>query len=344
MCSTLRTHLDEKSSEQLDPLVPEGAQFDQAIEFAPPQRTTGVPEEGGERRHMIKLARVLVAALVPIAGCRQSGTPVAGAGFETAAPDAAALDAAALDAAALDAAALDAARPPLDGFFEALPVAGHPDAWMSLPTGATGPRPVVVMIHGAGDRPDWQCGGWRRATGAYPFIICPRGTYVPGESTKDDARYTHRGGAALLAYIDSSLEAVRAKYPGYADTDRPLLAGFSLGASEVLALSVQDPARFPRVALVEGAVNAWTPAQIETYLAGGGVRVLYATGQRSNDAAAKATVQRLMQRHLDARAVFAPVSHTFDVPLEDAVRGQLDWFVEGDARWAAPTRHAARDP
>ncbi|HSY22859.1 MAG TPA: alpha/beta hydrolase, partial [Polyangiaceae bacterium] len=232
-----------------------------------------------------------------------------------------------------DAGIPDAALPPLEGFFEALPVTRHPDAWISLPTGATGPRPVVVMIHGAGDRPDWQCGGWRRATGGYPFIVCPRGAYVPGESTRDDARYTHRGGATLLAYIDASLEALRAKYPGYADTANPLLAGFSLGASEVLALAVQDPARFPRLVLVEGAVNAWTPAQIDAYLEGGGVRVLYATGQRVNDEAAKATVKRLGERHLDGRAVFAPVGHTFDPPLEDAVRAQLAWLVGGDARW-----------
>ena len=246
--------------------------------------------------------------------------------------------AAATDASG-DRVAFDASLPPVAGFFEALPVAGHPDAWMSLPTGATGPRPVVVMIHGAGDRPDWQCGGWRRATAGYPFVICPRGAYVPGESTHDDARYTHRGGAALLAYIDASLEALRAKYSGYADTEHPLLAGFSLGASEVLALAVQDPGRFPRLALVEGAVNAWTFARADAYLAGGGLRVLYATGQRSNDAAAKITVQRLLQRRVDARAVFAPVGHTFDVPLEDAVRSQLEWLVEDDSSWAALTAH-----
>lgn len=289
---------------------------------------------------MTKLACAVVAALscafllVALGDCRPSGTPERSA---TATPHASTDGGAdtgegSIDAG-VDADAPDGALPPLEGFFEALPVPGHPDAWMSLPTGATGPRPVVVMIHGAGDRPDWQCGGWRRATGAAPFVVCPRGTYVPGESAKDDARYTHRGGAALLAYIDASLEALRARYPGYADTERPLLAGFSLGASEVLALAVEDPARFPRLALVEGAVNAWTPAQIEAYLAGGGQRVLYATGQRSNDAAAKATVQRLLQHHLDARAVFAPVSHTFDVPLEDAVHGQLEWLVEGDRRW-----------
>ncbi len=212
-------------------------------------------------------------------------------------------------------------------------MAGHPDAWISLPTGATGKRPVVLVIHGAGDRPDWQCGGWRRATGEFPFVVCPRGAVAPDESTRDDVRYTHRGGAALLAYIDASLAALEARYPDYADTRTPILAGFSLGASEVLALAVQDPARFPRVALVEGATHGWTPPRIDAFIAGGGQRVLYGAGQRANENAAKVTVKQLGAKGLDARVVYAPVNHTFDPPLEDALHGELAWFVEGDARW-----------
>jgi predicted esterase len=234
-------------------------------------------------------------------------------------------------------AATDAAREtrlaPLAGFFEPLPVGGHPDAWMSLPTGATGKRPVVIVIHGAGDRPDWQCGGWRRATAEFPFIVCPRGAYSREDSTKTDARYTHRGGASLLAYIDGSLAALEAKYPDYADTTNPILAGFSLGASQVLALALRDPRRFPRVALVEGATEDWSDVRVTAYLAGGGRRVLYAAGQRTNEAAARVASKHLLARGLDARVVYAPTNHTFDPPLEDAVLSELAWFVAGDPRW-----------
>jgi pimeloyl-ACP methyl ester carboxylesterase len=226
-----------------------------------------------------------------------------------------------------------AAPPALGGFFEALPVAGHPDAWMSLPTGATGKRPVVVVIHGSGDRPDWQCGGWRRATGEFPFVVCPRGAVSPGESTKNDVRYTHRGGAALLAYIDASLAALEARYPEYVDASTPILAGFSLGASEILALAVQAPARFPRIALVEGATGGWADARVDAYVAGGGLRVLFGAGQRANEAAASVVVKRLLAKGLDARVVFAPVNHTFEPPLEDAIHDALAWLVAGDARW-----------
>jgi len=224
--------------------------------------------------------------------------------------------------------------PPLTAFFESLPVAGHPDAFVSLPTGATGKRPVVVVIHGAGDRPDWQCGGWRRATAEHAFIVCPTGRVDPGNSTKGDTRYTHVGGPALLAYIDASLAALAARYPDYADTDTPLLAGFSLGSWAVLALAVQQPARFPRIALVEGVTDKLDDARARAFVQGGGVRVLFGCGQKGCELAAKATAQRLEARdHLAAHVAFAPVNHTFDPPLEDAIHAELTWLVEGDPRW-----------
>src|SRR5271165_1233900 len=132
------------------------------------------------------MRRAMTVALAMALGCSRprhadpaaSGQPTPVMAAATAAPGsvaAQALDASSSDASWSDAAASDAATlAPRPGFFEALPVAGHPDAWMSLPTGATGKRPVVVVIHGAGDRPDWQCGGWRRATSGFPFIVCPR--------------------------------------------------------------------------------------------------------------------------------------------------------------------------
>ena len=226
------------------------------------------------------------------------------------------------------------APPPLAGFFESLPVAGHPDAFVSLPTGATGKRPVVVVIHGAGDRPDWQCGGWRRATGEQAFVVCPTGRVDPGSSSKGDTRYAHIGGPALLGYIDASLAALAARYPDYADTATPLLAGFSLGSWEVLALAVQQPARFPRVALVEGVTDKLDDARARAFVQGGGVRILFGCGHKGCEQTAKATAQRLEAHdHLPAHVAFAPVNHTFDPPLEDAVHAELAWLVEGDGRW-----------
>lgn len=284
----------------------------------------------------MRAALALVTA-VAVAGCgRGHGVTVAAgpAPSTTSSPEAPPEASTAPPASA--ASVLDAAPAvaPITAFFESLPVAGHPDAFVSLPTGATGKRPVVVVIHGAGDCPDWQCGGWRRATAGYPFIVCPTGRLDPANSTKGDTRYTHVGGKVLLSMIDGALEALAARYPDHADTTTPLLAGFSLGSGEILGLAVQQPARFPRIVLVEGVNDGFDDGRARAFVAGGGMRVLFACGQRGCEMASKAAAQRLQARdHLDARVVFAPVDHTFNPPLEDAVHAQLGWLVEGDARW-----------
>jgi pimeloyl-ACP methyl ester carboxylesterase len=196
---------------------------------------------------------------------------------------------------------------------------------VSLPTGATSRRPVVVVIHGAGDRPERQCRSWRRATSEYPFIICPTGRAWP--------RYTHIGGAPLLEYIDEALDVLAARYPHYVDTRNPLLVGFSLGAAQVTALAVQFPARFPRIALVEGATKAWSGARASAFYQGGGRRVLFACGQDGVRDRAEQTAKRLTSVGLDTHVVFANVGHKFGPPLQDVVGGELTWLMDGDERW-----------
>jgi pimeloyl-ACP methyl ester carboxylesterase len=220
-----------------------------------------------------------------------------------------------------------AGPPPLSGDFEPLPIAGYPEAWMSLPTGATSRRPVVVVIHGAGDRPERQCRGWRHATNEYPFVVCPRGLISPA--------YTHLGGAPLLEYIDGALEALAARYRDYADTGNPLLAGFSLGAKQVTELAVQFPERFPRVALVEGATRVWSLERAEAFVQGGGQRVLFGCGQGGVRNSAERTAKRLEGIGLDAHVVFANVGHRFAPSLQEAVHAELAWLMEGDERWSA---------
>jgi pimeloyl-ACP methyl ester carboxylesterase len=186
---------------------------------------------------------------------------------------------------------------------------------------------VVVVIHGAGDRPERQCRGWRHATSEYAFIICPTGRAWP--------RYTHIGGAPLLEYIDEALEALAARYPEYADTRTPLLAGFSLGAAQVTALAVQFPARFPRIALVDGATKVWSAARASAFSQGGGQRVLFGCGQDGVRDKAVRTAKRLSSVGVDAHVIFANVGHKFAPSLQDAVGSELAWLMEGDERWPA---------
>lgn len=226
--------------------------------------------------------------------------------------------------------------PPIPGdpLFTNLTISGFPASVVSVPNGATSPRPVLVVLHGSGDRPDWNCDAWRHITSALGFVLCLRGAYVQSESTKDDLRFTHRGGAYLRSHVEAALDALKQRFAGYVDVERPLLAGFSLGAREIGQIATGDPGRFPRVAQVEGGQTVWTPAAVGAFVARGGSRVLFACGSRWCLPPAKAAADRLASGGVEARVVFADVGHTTDRPLQEAIMRELAWWLDGDRRWA----------
>jgi poly(3-hydroxybutyrate) depolymerase len=236
-----------------------------------------------------------------------------------------------------DAPAADAAPalPPIPGdpLFTDLVVPSFPMAVVSVPNGATSPRPLVIVLHGTSDRPDWNCDAWRHVTGARGFVLCPSGDYDPRESTPTDRRFTLRGGAHLRAYLDAAVAALAARFAGYVDVDRPVVTGFSLGATEIARLALGDPARYSRVGQLEGGAGAWTAANVAAFAAHGGRRVLFACGSGWCTPPAKAAARRLERAGVQSRVVFAPVGHTNDRPLQEAIMNELAWFLDGDPRW-----------
>jgi hypothetical protein len=224
-----------------------------------------------------------------------------------------------------------AADPPFVDF----PVPGYPDAVLGLPEGATSSRPVIVVIHGLGGRPDPNCKAWRAIVRGWGFVLCPRGEYDPARSTPGDRRYTHPGGRRLRAHIDAALEALAERYAVYADVRAPVLAGFSLGAYEVAMLGQRGLPRFPRLAVLEGGVDGWTAPTIEAFAAEGGVRVLFGCGSPWCGPVATTAAARIGQRTgVESRVVSAPVGHANTPPLQEAIRTELAWFFAGDERWA----------
>jgi pimeloyl-ACP methyl ester carboxylesterase len=190
------------------------------------------------------------------------------------------------------------------------------------------------VLHGTSDRPDWNCDAWRHITRAQGFVLCPRGDDDPRESTPTDRRFTLRGGAHLRAYIEAAVAALGTRFQGYVDVQRPIVTGFSLGATEMAQLAVGDPDRYPRVALLEGGHSVWTGSSISTFAAGGGARVLFGCGSAWCLPPARAAAKRLEHGGVAAHVVFAPVGHTNDRPLQEALMGELPWFFDGDSRWA----------
>jgi predicted esterase len=223
---------------------------------------------------------------------------------------------------------------PAEPLFTNLAVPGFPEAVVSMPNGARARRPTLVVLHGTGDRPDYNCDAWRHITGAWGFVLCLRGDYVPAESTPGDRRFTLHGGAILKTHLEAALAALGARFGDYVDVERPVLAGFSLGAWQVARLALASPQRFSRVALVEGGSGAWTRDAAAAFFHAGGQRVLIGCGSPGCSTEAAGAAKRLAAAGLEARWVYAPVGHTTDRPLQEAVMKDIDWFLSGDARWA----------
>jgi predicted esterase len=220
---------------------------------------------------------------------------------------------------------------------EPLSVPGFAEAVVGLPWDATSPRPLVVVLHGLDDQPERHCEAWRNVTGARAFVLCPRGDYDAARSSPEVPRYTLEGGAVLLAHVDAAIAALRARYGAAVDAERPLLAGFSLGAWQAAYLA-QDDARYSRVAMLEGGVDydPWLASGVQKFMAHGGRRILYACGFPGCGELARPAIARLEDAGASARVCAANVNvgHRDAPPLQQAIRAELGWFVDGDARWS----------
>jgi predicted esterase len=201
-------------------------------------------------------------------------------------------------------------------------------AFVSVPLGATGPRPVMIGVHGAGDRPEWACGGYRAATDAFPFIVCPRG--LP----QGDDKFSTAGPDRLMEDIASALVALRRRFGPYMAEGPLLYAGFSLGAihgAKIIASHADD---FPLALLIEGAYTELTPELARAFAERGGKRVMLGCGQ-SGCRASFAAAQRALERAgievllLDANTG----RHNLDGAMMQALHDAWPRLVSGDSRW-----------
>jgi hypothetical protein len=225
---------------------------------------------------------------------------------------------------------------PLEETLLSLAVAGFRDAIVSVPTGATEPRPVVVALHGNFDRPEWQCEVMREISDAYAFVLCPRGirrTDVP----KSWDRWEYGALQTVKQELAAGLAALGERFAGYVAEGPVVFTGFSLGAILGRPIVRDDPARFPRVVFTEGGSDGW---DFQRFKQGGGLRVLFACAQAGCPQNRRAVARQAERFGVEVRvADGGNAGHTYDGPVARAIKAEWAWLVEGDARW---TRQGAR--
>lgn len=221
------------------------------------------------------------------------------------------------------------------GWRSELPVAGFAPAIVALPLGATSPRPIVIVIHGARDRAEWQCGSFRGLFGPSVFIVCPQGMQVGsagglyGLGSFDDS----------TAELRAALAALKARYGKHVAPSPAVLVGYGEGVAVAADLARQEPSFFARVALVNGDPSIWSSSAAKMFNVRGGKRVLFfCTDQACEDAAGQRALWLNRGGGVTTKTVRAAVGPYLDEPFTAALKPELAWLVEGDARFAKPRR------
>lgn len=214
----------------------------------------------------------------------------------------------------------------------ALPVSGFEDAYVSVPTLATAPRPVIVAAHGAGDRPDSQCRAWRDVVGDRAFVVCPAGRPMQGPA--DSRGFVWSDASAIGREKDAALDALEGKFAGYVQRASPVYAGFSQGAILGVPLVAKSAADHPRIVLIEGGWGGWQIATARSFGKLGGERVLFVCGQKNCLQGANASQKTLERAGVQARVVgLESAGHTYGGAVHDAVKEAFPWVVEGLPGW-----------
>jgi predicted esterase len=174
---------------------------------------------------------------------------------------------------------------------------GDESVVVTPPVGATAPRPLVLGVHGAGDRPEWSCGGWRLASQVSAFVACPRG------SPHGD-RFAWVSSRQLEQRVETAISKTRARFGAYVDPGPMIFAGFSQGATLAEPLLREQAARFPIAILAEGGYQtANSKAFARAYREAGGRRVVLVCGTPACFRSARSAMKVLMSAGLETLVV-----------------------------------------
>ena len=221
--------------------------------------------------------------------------------------------------------------PPLFGvaWIEHLELEGGHDAYVCPPIGAREPRPLIVAVHGAGDRAEWSCGGWRMVAGEYAFVVCPQGMKM------DAMRFGWDSADTIRRRVASAVTAARARFGEYIAEGPTLYLGFSQGAT-LAGPTLLDPAQsFPFIALAEGGYGLVRDRTFLGKLKARGVQsVLLACGTPACFTSMRAAEPNLAAAGIQALIGGDPTSgHNLNGEMQAGLQKVWPEFVAGLPNW-----------
>ncbi|MFZ5895228.1 MAG: hypothetical protein ACOY0T_29475 [Myxococcota bacterium] len=207
-----------------------------------------------------------------------------------------------------------------------LSVTGFAESRVAVPLGAQSARPLLIAIHGAHDRPEWQCGSYRGITHGRSFILCPAGVpqaevFTLG-SPEDSARE-----------LRAAVAALKAKFGKHLARGSVVLAALGPGVDHALALALEEPSFFSHLVLVNGSFARLTPAFATRFGQLGGKRVLAVCGPGACEADTDLRVQSLRPGGVESRLVRVERGQGLDADVASVIEKQWSWLIASDSRW-----------
>jgi pimeloyl-ACP methyl ester carboxylesterase len=201
---------------------------------------------------------------------------------------------------------------------------------VSVPLGAHEPRPIMVALHGGSDRPERACPAWRIAADAYPFVVCPRGW------GGDESRLGWGTVADTKARIARAIASVKSSFGAWVkSTDAVVLAGFSMGASEVARVAESEPKTYRRIVIGDSAHDPWPALSFSRgWAAGGGERAMFMCTTSGCEPSMRAAAKKVAAQKSSARLVVAPTQvHALSARAASSLRVDWGWLVERAEGW-----------
>ncbi len=203
----------------------------------------------------------------------------------------------------------------------ALRVKGYLDASHVGPADASIPPPLVVVLHGNYDRPEWECDLWSRILDGKAWVLCTRGVRREGTTIGED-RWTYPTFVYAKAELAAAIAVLRERHGGAIAEGVYLLAGMSLGSALARDMALEDPSRYPRLVLVEGGNSGWTEPAVEGFAERGGEQVVFACGQKGCADRARSVVAALEKVGTKARLVYDPsAGHNYSESMARRLKG-----------------------
>lgn len=186
------------------------------------------------------------------------------------------------------------------------------------PTDTSGPRPIVMMLHGMCDAPQNECGYFHQGAKEAGYLVCPRANIGCG------------GGAfqwtADPKVLDPLLASSLAAVAGAVDLDAKgdnVLVGFSQGASRAVDAATRSGVHFSGLVLIAAV---FTP-DVARLKAAGVRRVWLTAGDFDQSRKSMLTSTRLLAAGgIEARfASLGQVGHTFPSDMPARMEEAISW-------------------